>query len=441
MADLIRKTAVGPGAEVLANRGRKFLKYVEGLPDFFGGNEIMNQAFKNAMANRTIKLQDGSVVQMRRGPISRVVATTPGAAAQAVQGDNLYVAIDAWTIEATVVDDGEPVATARTRVGILISKADDLRSWRLVTGTFSGFTALDVDVNELVPIGGGFSEVVPRNTTARNPVKTGVSPYQYTLTEVSNFPPVRTFTEEKWPMNVPLSPPQYGAYKWMNGATELVAANSPLYSATVTETSHGGLYYDHDVVGTLTAEDYYEVVNGAYVAADDHGLLCLKMTCSIPFTAHKNGLTDPTTYGGYYLGLGQADSIPYTSANPAAAYGQGNYGTLVLRINGVEHVIDDALTYDGDVWTAYFYSGGQAGTKFLFSRAAYEDNPSYNWNSLRHLAVGVVGANGLITQKIFSPEGAVARSFGHSDRLVKVLNTSSLGAIYSFGGAQLVRRA
>lgn len=77
MADLCRKTSSGPGAEVLANRGQKFLRYVENLPDFFGGNEMLNNAFKNAMANRTIKMADGSVLQTRRGPIGRVGANVP----------------------------------------------------------------------------------------------------------------------------------------------------------------------------------------------------------------------------------------------------------------------------------------------------------------------------------------------------------------------------
>ena len=105
---------------MLVNRGKKFLRYVEGLPDFFGGDEVMNNTFKNALANRTVKLADGSVLQMRRGPIGRVVASVPGVPTTSERArENLYVSVDVY-------------GGAGVKIGIYVSKLPAMASWRFV---------------------------------------------------------------------------------------------------------------------------------------------------------------------------------------------------------------------------------------------------------------------------------------------------------------------
>lgn len=441
MAKLCRRVRFGPGAEVLVNQGRRFLNYVEGIPNFLG-NPMMDEAVKNAIAKRNLFMADGSVLRTSRGFINRSEAVVSSAKAQSVERiPNEYVALDAYTIQATVLDDGELVATAKTSVGILISRINDLKTWTLVPGVFTTFAAGDVDANPTVPIGEGFVEVVPRNTAARAPVLTGIPPEKYVYTALPGSPPLTEFTEKKWPM-VCVAPNCYGTYKWMCGAAELEPENGKVYFATVTQ-SGDPVAPDTTVVGTLSANNYLEELAGAYVAAGDFGLLGLKATCVISFSAYKAGLDPGPYYGGYYPGAasGASVSYPYTSDHPGDAYSRGlRVAELVVRINGSFITIKTAIPVSGDVRTAYYFSQGDIGEKLLFSRAAYTDNPTYDWNDLDHLVVGVADANGVISSKTFSAAGAVADNFSHSNRLVKIYNSSTLGEIYSYGYARIVRR-
>ena len=115
MAFLCRKTLSGPGAEVLANKAERFLQRVEGL-NFFD-DHATNEMFKNAMSNRTVVLADGSVIQMRRGPINRVNAVAPAVPVKEGGEEstaNLFLSLD-------IYDD-----TGATATGLLLFNLADL---------------------------------------------------------------------------------------------------------------------------------------------------------------------------------------------------------------------------------------------------------------------------------------------------------------------------
>ena len=76
MADIVRKTAVGKDAAVLANQGKRFLRFVDKLPPFFD-NPVLDQAYRNALASRTRVMPDGSILQTRRSPYKMVNAFIP----------------------------------------------------------------------------------------------------------------------------------------------------------------------------------------------------------------------------------------------------------------------------------------------------------------------------------------------------------------------------
>lgn len=73
MANLIRKSCFGIGAETLCNAGKNYLNYIERIPGFFA-DPLMDKVYRDTLARRRIVGRNGSVLQMRRGPIGRVIA-------------------------------------------------------------------------------------------------------------------------------------------------------------------------------------------------------------------------------------------------------------------------------------------------------------------------------------------------------------------------------
>ena len=97
MANLVRKSCFGFGAETLANAGKNYLNYIERMPRLLD-DAMLDSVYRDTLSRRMIVGANGSVLKTRRGPISRVVAQVPpspmiGAAVKRIFA-NLYIGVE-----------------------------------------------------------------------------------------------------------------------------------------------------------------------------------------------------------------------------------------------------------------------------------------------------------------------------------------------------------
>lgn len=404
MANLVRRNATGPGAEVLVNQGKKWLRYVDGLPRFFD-NDIMDKAYRNILANRIHMYPDGSTLMTRRGGVvpDRVAANMPVFSPLVADGKiKFFVALDAWSVSS---GDG-------TDAGLLISPVEDLLNWTLIPASSAIAAEIpylpafcDTSPNIFYSSLGvrNLFEVFPQNrATLRNPILRTVTPYYWW----TDYAGENTWNEKKSPQLVVSGPgvQSYSVWSALVGGTELISSYRYYWDYSVTVDPNPPGSGSESVSGVLRYENYYSLTNGVFIPegyanANQYGLLASKANGDYSFSA-------------YYSGSGGRPSDGFMYGEPTATSGKlgwtaepiDNRWDFLSRFNDIDIVIDSGV------------SGQEFVGNGVFSLPAkfYKNDLVDQWYSLfirfdevlNHICLGVVGANAAISHRHLSTGAA-----------------------------------
>lgn len=406
MADLIRKTCNGVGAETLANAGKNYLNYVDRMVRLFD-DPMIDKVYRDTLARRRIVLPDGSTLQMNRGPINRVVANVPPINVPVIDepvsitGLKFFVALDAWVVT------GE----AGVEAGILVSPVDDLETWVLLSS--ADWTIADeipylpsfCDVNPEImysAVGASYLnealyEVFPQNrATQVNPITREVHPF-YWWTDYTGSGEV-TWSEQKSPMVCLFGscPQSFSVWSANIGGVELIPTYRYYWDYRVTVDPNPPGSGSERAEGNLVYENYYDVFSGAYIQpifkdAGQYGLTAFKNNGAYPFSAFYSG-SGPRDTGGFkwYVPSTPSNYLGWT-AEPSP---QWDY---IARFNGNDVLIEGGLTNPG------FYGDGPSAKVGKY----YKNDFVAQWYSLfvrlddgiPGVCLGVVGEDGGMSHK------------------------------------------
>lgn len=410
----IRQTAVGAGdaAVILAARGKSYLRSIERMPNFFN-NPILDRAYKDSLAHKTIVYPDGSVLKTCRGmnPSSRAYVPAPNIVAI---GTQFYVCLDAWDVD-TGTGDG-------TYSGILVSKVEDLLNWELITGTIEAEiptlpSFCDVSASIMysdmgVKIEGDtLFEVFPQNRdTERNPIVRKVTPYYWWTDYVA---PATAWNEKKTPMIDPVGggdeAQSWSVWSALVGGVELIPSYNYVWDYAVDYPSETLA----TMAGSMVLNNYHVIHNGTLLPGGGsvdigYALIGWRSDGNEPFSA---GVLSGSTAGFRRSSPGLASNgYKYTNIPTRDS-------DFFVQINGTYHNVDTSvavLGYGNDDTTVksgkYYYNDLVDQWYVVFSKTrntlTINDLAEYTSSGTKDFSVGIVAEDGTIKHEYIPITGS-----------------------------------